>query len=217
MLHGDRIGDIFTRRSTKLSLSPQILEQYLSVLKSWSRVNGADQSLLLYMLFKASKLFPLSTLLKPSFPFAPWLLWLRLHSLGFSFLKDWSKTLLVRSQEVCVTIPQRSARGLWPAPWEVVPEQGNRATHFLQGHVTTKNPPEPDKRKYSRNGFVVSSIFPQIPQGFFKEPAQSQHVYVRTVAWVLCFCIFYIDWCQMKHNWAIRSTANGMSWDKMNS
>lgn len=63
---------------------------------------------------------------------------------------------------------QREGCGLWPAPWEVAPEQGNAAMHFLQGHVTTKNPPEPDKRKYSRNGFVVSCLFPQIPQGFLR-------------------------------------------------
>lgn len=37
----------------------------------------------------------------------------------------------------------------------------------LQGHVTTKNPPELDKSKYSRNGFVVGCCIPTKSKGDF--------------------------------------------------
>lgn len=36
---------------------------------------------------------------------------------------------------------------------------------LLQGHVTTKNPPELDMSKYSGNGFVVGCSIPTKPEG----------------------------------------------------
>lgn len=52
---------------------------------------------------------------------------------------------------------------------------------FLQGHVTTKNPPELHKCKYSRNGSVVNCAIPTKSAGNFKEPAQALPVYVKVV------------------------------------
>lgn len=50
---------------------------------------------------------------------------------------------------------------------------------LLQGHVTTKNPPELDKSKYSGNGLWLVVPFPQIPKGILKEPTQTLLVYVK--------------------------------------
>lgn len=67
---------------------------------------------------------------------------------------------------------------------------------FLQGHVTTKNPPELDKSKYARNGFVVDCTIPTKSKGNFKEPAPIFPVYVKTVTLTLSFFISTLRPCQ---------------------
>lgn len=92
--------------------------------------------------------------------------WKQIHSPGFAFLRKESRLLLIGSQEVGVTRHQRSAescsqtRGRGPL--------ARKQDHaLLQGHVTTKNPPELDESTYSRNGFVVGCSIPTKSEGNF--------------------------------------------------
>lgn len=52
---------------------------------------------------------------------------------------------------------------------------------LLHGHVTTKNPPELDKSKYSGNGLWLVVPFPQSPKGIVEEPTQTLLACVKTV------------------------------------
>lgn len=88
---------------------------------------------------------------------------------------------------------------------------------FLQGHVTTKNLPEPSKSKYSRNGFAVDCTVPTRSEGNFKEPAQILPVYIKTINLILCFFISASrPMSKWEQNWAVRRTANGINWDLTN-
>ena len=82
---------------------------------------------------------------------------------------------------------------------------------FLQGHGTTKNLSKLNKRKYSRNGFVVDCTIPTKSEGNFKEHAQILSVHVKTVNLILCFFISALrPVSKGEHNWAVR-TAKGMN------
>lgn len=83
------------------------------------------------------------------------------------FLKRRIKDVLAGSQEVGVTLHQRSAQSCsqYHGKEALI---GKKYDHvFLQGHVTTKNPPGLDKSKYSRNGFVVGCTIPTKSKGNF--------------------------------------------------
>lgn len=145
-------------------------------------------------------------------------LWLIIHSLRFTFLKEGSRTLLAGSQEVGVVSPFLKGQGRAAAStMGRGPLARKQDQAFLQGHVTTQNPPELDQRKYSRNGFVVSHSIPTKSKGIFKEPANTLPIYVKTVSLILCFFISTLEpMLTWEHHWAVRRIANGIIWDLTN-